>query len=331
MLKLLNRFKEGLAKSRENLLRKIGDAINRRTRIDDDLLEEIEEILIEADVGVSTSLKIIERIKERLSKEKVNDPQIVQTFLRDEIAYIMTESAKDISFDEKPREPVVSTELQSPFKQTFGKLETDDNRIPYVIMVVGVNGTGKTTTIGKLAFKFKSEGKRVMMAACDTFRAAAIEQLDIWAKRVGSELIRHQNGADPASVAYDALMAARARKIDVLIIDTAGRLHTKTNLMEELKKIKRVLEKQIPGVPQEILLVLDATTGQNAIAQAKYFNEALDITGIVLAKLDGTAKGGVVLAIKEELRLPVKMVGLGEKLEDLKDFDSQEFAEALLG
>lgn len=304
----VERLREGLNKTRQNLIGRVGDAIIGKSKIDDDLIDEIEDILLQTDVGVSMTSKIIDTIRDRVHKEKVSDPKDVIPLLKDEIKAVFSE-------ERTPSESLIS--------------ELPDR--PYVILMVGVNGTGKTTTIGKLAYRYKHQGKRVLLAAADTFRAAAIEQLEIWAQRADVDIVRHQMGADPASVAYDALTAARARGVDVLIIDTAGRLQTKVNLMEEVKKIKRVLTKQQEGVPHETLMVLDATTGQNGISQAKLFHDALDLTGIVLTKLDGTAKGGIVVAIKDQLDIPVSMIGIGENIEDLRDFDPEEFVDALFG
>ena len=304
--KFLNKFKEGLARTREGLFGKIKEVIRRRPRLDEEALEEIEEILIQADVGVGPTLRIIDRLRERVEDGGLSgDPEgAVQRLLEEEILQFLQPSA--------PSQPAQAAPGS-----------------PTVILVVGVNGVGKTTTIGKMAMRYKAEGKRVLLAACDTFRAAAIEQLGIWAERTDADIVRHQPGADAASVAFDALSAAASRGIDIVLIDTAGRLHTKVNLMEEVKKIRRVLAKCQPGAPHEILLVLDATTGQNAVIQARQFHKDLEITGLVLAKLDGTAKGGVVVAIADELGLPVRMVGLGEGVDDLKDFDPESFVKAL--
>ena len=305
MLGVLKRLHGGLTKTRENFIKRISQAISRYDRIDEDLLEEIEGILLQTDVGVETTMKIIDRLRDRTVEERTKKPDEIHELLRQEMAAIL---------DKQPPTAISSSEHGSP----------------YVIMVVGVNGTGKTTTIGKLAAKYKSEGKSVLLAAGDTFRAAAIEQLDVWAQRSGADIVRHQQDADPAAVAFDALQAATARNVDILIIDTAGRLHTQTNLMEELKKIKRTLGKQTEGAPHEILIVLDGTTRQNAQSQAKIFNEAMDgLTGIVLTKLDGTAKGGIVLSISDTLSLPVKMIGVGEGIDDLQPFDARTFVDAL--
>lgn len=301
-----SRLKEGLSKTRENIFGKIQKVLFGKTSIDNELIEQLEEILITADVGVATTQTIIENIKNRVKVEKENDPNRIDEILREEIQKIFANNA----------------DAQNPFEVQFSQR-------PYVIMVIGVNGVGKTTTIGKLAYNYKNAGKSVLIAAADTFRAAANEQLEIWAERAGVPLIHQHKGADPAAVAFDALKSAIASKTDLLIIDTAGRLHTKVNLMEELKKIKRVLQKLLPDAPHEVLLVLDATTGQNAIQQAKQFTSAVGVTGLVLTKLDGTAKGGVVLAINKELNIPVMYIGVGEKIDDLQPFDRKAFVDAL--
>ncbi|RMH73612.1 MAG: signal recognition particle-docking protein FtsY [Gemmatimonadetes bacterium] len=300
--KAFEKLKAGLSKTRKNFLGKLGDLIRGHTTIDDDLMEEIEELLISADVGVHATMTIIDRLQNRIKIDKIKDPSLVEGLLKAEIAALMGE----------------------------GSYELDLSAVkPYVIMVVGVNGVGKTTTIGKIAARLKQEGKHVILAAGDTFRAAAIDQLEIWADRAGAQIVRSQPEADPAAVAFDAVDAALARNADVVLIDTAGRLHTKVNLMKELEKIKRVVQKRLPAAPHEILLVLDATTGQNAIQQAKLFNQVVDISGLVLTKLDGTAKGGIVIAIKDELNIPVKLIGVGEQVEDIQDFDPHDFVEAL--
>ncbi len=303
----LSRLKEGLAKTRDNLIGKVQKVLMGKSRIDDALMENLEEILIGGDVGVATTLKIIDNIKQRVKDERYENPAELDRLLREEIekALVNGSVASDDPFA-----------LPGPTR-------------PHVIMVVGVNGVGKTTTIGKLAYNFRTAGKKVLIAAADTFRAAANEQLDVWAKRAGVEIIHQLHGADPAAVAYDSLKSAMSKDVDVMIIDTAGRLHTKINLMEELKKIKRVLQKILTDAPQEIFLVLDASTGQNAIQQAKQFTDAVGITGLVITKLDGTAKGGVVLAISQELKIPVRFVGVGEKIDDLQPFNRQAFVEAL--
>jgi len=298
------KLRMGLSKTRASLRDRIGSLLSRKTRIDSELLGEMEEILIQSDIGVNATMKLISRVRQRVKQEKLEGtPGSVIQLLKGELLTILgTEAAC---------------------------LDVDLHK-PYVIMVLGVNGTGKTTTIAKLAARLRRDGRKVILAAADTFRAAAVDQLEIWSQRVGGlDLIKHKGGSDPAAVAYDAIQAAVARGSDVVIIDTAGRLHTKRNLMEELKKIKRVADRALPGAPHEVLLVLDATTGQNAISQARLFKEAVEVTGIALAKLDGTAKGGIVVAIKDEFDIPVKLVGVGEKLEDLEDFSPNDFVDAL--
>jgi len=303
----LTRLKEGLTKTRENIFGKIQKILTGKTKIDEELLENLEEILISGDVGVTTTMKIIENIRQRVKKDGYENPADLDNLLREEIQKLLV-NGTIIDID-----PLVLSSGQKP----------------HVIMIVGVNGVGKTTTIGKLAYNYKSVGKKVLIAAADTFRAAANEQLEIWAKRAGVEIIQQARGADPAAVSYDALRSAVTHGVDVLIIDTAGRLHTKVNLMDELKKIKRVIQKIKPEAPHEVLLVLDASTGQNAIQQAKQFSAAVGITGLVLTKLDGTAKGGVVLAINQELNIPVKYIGVGEKIDDLQPFHQKIFVDAL--
>lgn len=303
-MKLWNRLREGLSRTRDNLTGKIDALISRHTAIDDDLFDELEEVLIEADMGPETSLALVDEVRQRVRRDKVKEPLRVREILKEEIGKLMG--------GEPPA------------------LQVNNGR-PAVILVVGVNGAGKTTTIGKLAHRYRKEGRRVLIAAADTFRAAAAEQLEIWAARAGVEIIRHLDGADPAAVAYDAVKAAQSRLSDLLIIDTAGRLQTKTNLMEELKKISRVVGRECPGAPHEVLLVLDATTGQNGVSQAKLFKEAVAVTGVVLTKLDSTARGGVVVSISRDLGLPVKLVGVGEGMEDLQPFDAGAYVEGLLG
>jgi fused signal recognition particle receptor len=295
---LFERLKEGLSKTRKGLTEKI-DTIFSSGTIDDESLEELEETLIASDVGVGASLEIVEHLRE--GEGKIKGADTVKEFIKNEMAGYLGKPMPMVEFGEKP----------------------------FVILAVGVNGVGKTTTIGKLASRFASEGKSVILAAADTFRAAAIEQLEIWSERSGSHLIKHQSGSDPAAVAFDAVEAAKHRGTDIVIVDTAGRLHTKSPLMDELKKIKRVIHKSMPDAPQEVLLVVDATTGQNALRQAKMFNDAVGITGIVLSKLDGTAKGGIIFAIRKELGIPIRLIGIGEKLDDLRDFKPQEFVSAL--
>lgn len=300
----LGKLRSGLAKTRESLVQKIGGLVGLHKKIDQELLDELGEILLKADVGVAGTAEIIEGVENLSKQEKTVEPEIVISTLKQKIKAILQDSNL----------------LAEPQEQST---------IPWVIMVVGVNGTGKTTSIAKLANMYQHEGKKVLLAACDTFRAAAVDQLELWSRRVKADMTASRPNQDPASVAFDALKAASSRKIDLVIADTAGRLHTKYNLMEELKKIKRVMGKSLPGAPHEVLLVIDATTGQNAISQAKIFKEAVGVTGIILAKLDGTAKGGIVIAIASELKIPVKYVGLGEKPEDLESFDPESFVEAL--
>jgi fused signal recognition particle receptor len=299
----LNRFKKGLQKTRQNLSGRLESLVGRSSRIDDDFWEELEEILIQADVGVNTSLELVEKVQHEVRKQKLQEPEQVLALIREEVVNFL-------GFEE-------TSEL---CLNAAG---------PSIILVVGVNGAGKTTSIAKLAHQFKQENKRVLMAAGDTFRAAAIDQLQIWADRIGVDVIKHQEGADPGAVVYDAINAAQARRADILIIDTAGRLQNKTNLMKEIGKVRKIIEREMPGAPHEVLLVVDATTGQNAISQAKIFSEATGVSGIILTKLDGTAKGGIVLAIAHELRIPVKFIGIGEGMEDLRPFDAEMFAAAL--
>ena len=299
-----DRLKKGLAKTRETFTNKIEKLIIGYADIDDDLLDELEETLIMSDVGVKTTERLMADVRKGIKKKDINMPEDLKPFLVEKISEILSTGS-------------------------------DETRIasagPTVLLVIGVNGVGKTTTIGKLAAYYKEQGKSVMLAAADTFRAAAIDQLQIWGDRTGVPVIRHEEGSDPAAVAFDAVKAARARSIDVLIIDTAGRLHTKSNLMEELKKINRVIQREIAEAPHETLLVLDATTGQNAISQADLFQKAAAITGIVLTKLDGTAKGGVIIGLKSELSMPVKWIGVGEGVDDLRPFIAKDFARALFG
>ncbi|ABZ84730.1 signal recognition particle-docking protein ftsy [Heliomicrobium modesticaldum Ice1] len=298
-----SRLKEGLTRTRQNLVEKVEALVTGRPKIDEELFEELEEALISADVGADTSLDLVERLRQTVKAQKIGDPARIKDLLQEEVARILGEQAQPVAFDHQPT----------------------------VVLIVGVNGVGKTTTIAKLAHRWKQEGRKVLLAAGDTFRAAAIDQLEIWGQRVGVEVIRHQEGSDPSAVAFDAVQAAVSRGVDVLIIDTAGRLHNKSHLMNELSKINRVLDRALPGAPHETLLVLDATTGQNAVSQARLFSEAVGLTGLVLTKLDGTAKGGVILAIAAEMQAPVKFIGIGEKMDDLRDFDPPEFARALFG
>jgi fused signal recognition particle receptor len=302
------KIKDGLTKTRNNLIDKISNLLNFSKTIDESFFNDLEEILIGADVGVRMTSELISKLKERVKIEKLSQPEELKFALKDELEKILKSS-----FD----------------SQNFDPFSIPEDRKPFVIMIVGVNGVGKTTTVGKLAYNFKSRGKKVLIGAGDTFRAAANEQLEIWAKRAGVDIIQQQKGSDPGAVAFDTVKSALARDIDVVLIDTAGRLHTKTNLMEELKKVKRVIQKLIPRAPDEIWLVLDATIGQNSIQQARQFHQALGITGLIITKLDGTAKGGVVFAIANELKIPVKFIGVGESIDDLQPFDPESFIDAL--
>lgn len=299
-MKFFERLKEGLAKTKKGFIEKVETIFTGR-KIDEEALEELEEILITADVGIRAAEEIMAYLREKVKKGEVNDADSLKEALKKEMVLILGQP-----------HPIV----------------VQGNR-PFVILAVGVNGVGKTTTIGKLANRFRSQGLSVLLAAGDTFRAAGIEQLEIWADRANAQFVKHKSGSDPAAVAFDAIEAARHREIDIVIIDTAGRLHTKSPLMEELKKVKRVIEKAMPGTTQENLLVVDATTGQNALRQADMFNQAIGITGIALTKLDGTAKGGIVFAIKKDFGIPVRLIGIGEGLDDLRDFNPEEFVEAL--
>jgi fused signal recognition particle receptor len=298
---------EGLAKTKESVFVKLGRAVIGKSKVDDEVLDNLEEVLISSDVGVDTTLKIIRRIEERVSRDKYLGVDELNKILKEEITALLDENnSTDVSDFDLP-----------------------ETAKPYVIMVVGVNGVGKTTTIGKLAYNFKLVGKSVMLGAADTFRAAAIEQLEIWAKRVDVPIVKQKMGADPASVAYDTIASAKASGIDVVIIDTAGRLHNKVNLMNELSKIKKVMQKIIPDAPHEVLLILDGSTGQNAFEQAKQFTLATEVTALALTKLDGTAKGGVVIGISDQFKIPVKYIGIGEKMEHLQIFRKREFVESL--
>lgn len=300
---------QGLEKTKQSFFSKIARAIIGKSKVDEEVLDNLEEILISSDVGVETTLKIIDRIQARVSRDKVLGTDELNHVLREEIAALLEEN----NSNQKGQ-----LEINTP---------TDGN--PYVIMVVGVNGVGKTTTIGKLAYQFKKAGKKVVLGAADTFRAAAVDQLIIWSKRVDVPIVQQGMGADPASVAFDTLQSAKSQNADVVIIDTAGRLHNKVNLMNELSKIKRVMEKVVPGAPHEILLVLDGSTGQNAFEQAKQFSQATDINALAVTKLDGTAKGGVVIGISDQMKIPVKYIGVGEKMEDLQLFDKKAFVDSL--
>lgn len=297
--KLMDRLKAGLGKTRKSLANQIEGVFSEKGKIDSEALEEIEEALVTADVGIETTTALIDRISENSSA--ISSVQDLRAFIKQEMIKV---------FDQKP------------------SFETSSEK-PRVIMVVGVNGVGKTTTIGKLAHRYREQGEKVLVGASDTFRAAAVEQLEVWSKRAGADIVSHRENADPAAVAYDAVQAGISRDMDRVIIDTAGRLHTKTNLMEQLKKIKRSIAKKLPDAPHEVLLVLDATTGQNAVSQAKMFHEGIGITGLVLTKLDGTAKGGIVVAICNTMKLPISYIGVGETIEDLQQFDPERFIEAL--
>ena len=297
---LFDKIKAGLKKTRENISNQINSMLHAFTKIDEDLFEELEELLVMADVGINTATNICDTLRARVKERGITDPNQIMELLR-EVVTEMISGDNTLHLDTQPA----------------------------VILVIGVNGVGKTTTIGKIASRLKSEGKSVILGAADTFRAAAIEQLEVWAERAGVPIVKHSEGADPAAVVYDAIAAAKARHADVVICDTAGRLHNKKHLMDELSKISRIIDKSLPGCSKEVLLVLDATTGQNAVNQAREFKEAAGLTGIVLTKLDGTAKGGVVLAIREDLGLPVKFIGVGEQVDDLQPFDAEDFARAL--
>jgi fused signal recognition particle receptor len=298
---------QGLSKTKESVFTKLTRAVAGKSKVDDEVLDNLEEVLITSDVGVETTLRIIERIEKRVAQDKYVNTSELNVILKDEIASLLAENNSDSPAD-----------FDAVLPQT-----------PYVIMVVGVNGVGKTTTIGKLAYQFKKAGKKVYLGAADTFRAAAVEQLVIWGERAGVPVIKQKMGSDPASVAYDTIASAKANNADVVIIDTAGRLHNKINLMNELTKIKNVMQKIIPDAPHEVLLVLDGSTGQNAFEQAKQFTKATDVTALAITKLDGTAKGGVVIGISDQFKIPVKYIGLGEGMEHLQVFDRNEFVASL--
>ena len=300
---LFDRLKQGLTKAKQGITDKIDTVLKSYTKVDEELLEDLEEVLITADVGVNTTMDIIERLRDVIKSKKITDPKDVRSELQLIVEEILTSDNSKLDVEHSPT----------------------------IILMVGVNGVGKTTTIGKLANRYKSEGKKVLLAAGDTFRAAAIEQLEVWANRSNVDIIKHQEGADPGAVIFDAIKAAKARNVDLLICDTAGRLHNKANLMNELGKVFKIVDREFPEAKREVLLVVDATTGQNAVSQAKTFKQVADITGIVLTKLDGTAKGGVVLAVKSEVDVPVKLIGVGESVEDLQDFDAKAFSDALFG
>jgi fused signal recognition particle receptor len=298
------RLRAGLSKTQGQFTKRLERILVPGRKIEPEIFEELEEVLITSDLGVNTTTALLEKLRRQVEKREIEDLQSLRGKLREELERILKE-------------------VENP-------LDIPDQDRPFVLMVTGVNGTGKTTTIGKLAMRFRHQGKSVLIAASDTFRAAAIEQLEIWAERAGAPVIKHRQGADPSAVAFDAIRAAKSRGADVLIVDTAGRLHTKVNLMDELKKVKRIIARELAGAPDEIMLVLDATTGQNAIQQARMFHEALGITGIVLTKLDGTAKGGIVIAVSDEFNIPLRFIGVGEKIYDLQEFNAGNFIHALL-
>lgn len=299
---------EGLEKSKQNMFSKLSRAVAGKSKVDEEVLDNLEEVLVTSDVGIQTTIKIIERIEERVSRDKYMGTEELNQILREEIAGLLSEHDNG-----------TPTDFEVPDKK------------PYVIMVVGVNGVGKTTTIGKLAYQLKQKGLKVVLGAADTFRAAAVDQLTIWSERVDVPIVKQAMGSDPASVAFDTLQSAKKQGADVVLIDTAGRLHNKINLMNELSKIKRVMQKVIPDAPHEVLLVLDASTGQNAIEQAKQFTQATDVTALALTKLDGTAKGGVVIGVSDQFKIPVKYIGVGEKMEDLQVFNKYEFVDSFFG
>ncbi|CAH0258134.1 MULTISPECIES: signal recognition particle-docking protein FtsY [Peribacillus] len=299
------KFKQGLTKTRNSFTGRVNELVARYRKVDEDFFEELEEILIQADVGFDTVMELIDQLKREVKLRNISDTREVQSVISEKLV-----------------------EIYQGDDEATSSLNIQEEGLT-VILFVGVNGVGKTTTIGKLAHKFKMEGKSVVLAAGDTFRAGAIEQLEVWGERVGVSVIKQGEGSDPAAVMFDAIQAAKARKADILICDTAGRLQNKVNLMKELEKVKRVIEREVPGAPHEVLLALDATTGQNALIQAKTFKEATNVSGIVLTKLDGTAKGGIVLAIRNELAIPVKFVGLGEKMDDLQEFDAEKYVYGL--
>ncbi len=304
MLSFFEKLKKGLSKTHQGFVEKIDRLFLGKKTLSPDLLDELEMVLFEADLGVRTTTQLIEAVRQGLKRGELQDPEKVREFIKQQILRILQAGEKPLSID-------------------FA------NTKPFVVMVVGVNGAGKTTTIGKIAHQYSSQGRKVLIGAADTFRAAAVEQLEIWANRVGADFIKQSKGSDPSAVAYDSIHAAKARDADLVFIDTAGRLQTKVNLMEELKKVKRIIARELPGSPHEILLVLDATTGQNAISQAKLFHEAVGVTGIALTKLDGTAKGGIIIGITEELKIPIRYIGVGEGIDDLKEFNATDFVNAL--
>ena len=295
-----SKIKDGLKKTKESMVKKMQKVVNSFTKIDEELFEQLEETMIMSDMGVETSVQICEELRKRIKERGITDPSVIMELIQEIVAEMMGDD-----------------------------IELDLTSKPSVIMVIGVNGAGKTTTIGKMCHQFINDGKKVVVAAADTFRAAAIDQLQVWTDRAGADIVKHAEGSDPASVVFDAIAAAKARNCDVLICDTAGRLHNKKNLMDELAKMNRIIEREAPDSSKEVLLVLDATTGQNAVNQARLFKEVAPISGIVLTKLDGTAKGGIVISIKNELGIPVKLIGVGEKIDDLQPFNSRDFVRAL--
>lgn len=303
-MSFFKKLKDSLLKTHQGFVEQMDRLFLGKRSIDQNLLDELEGLLLMADLGVRTSGQLIENVQQGLKRGELREPEKIKELIKQEILQILKSAERPLSVD---------------FSQNK----------PFVFMVLGVNGVGKTTTIAKIAHQYTSQGRKILIGAADTFRAAAVEQLEIWAKRVGADLIKQSKGADPSAVAFDSIHAAKARDIDLVFIDTAGRLHTKVNLMEELKKLKRIIGRECPGAPHEILLVLDATTGQNAIPQAKLFNEALGVTGIALTKLDGTAKGGIIVGITEELKIPIRYIGVGEGIDDLREFNASEFIQAL--
>lgn len=301
------KLNKGLEKTKESVFKKLSRAVVGKSKVDDEVLDKLEEVLVTSDVGVDTTLKIIERIENRVAKDKYLGTEELNKILKEEIAELLEENVTG----------------------EFNDFTSELSHKPYVIMVVGVNGVGKTTTIGKLAYHFKNAGKSVLIGAADTFRAAAIDQLSIWAERAGVPLVKQKMNSDPASVAYDTIASAQANNVDVVIVDTAGRLHNRINLMNELSKIKRVMQKVMPDSPHEVLLILDGSTGQNAFEQARQFTETIQVNALAITKLDGTAKGGVIIGISDQFKVPVKYIGIGEKLDDLQIFDKQEFIDSL--
>jgi fused signal recognition particle receptor len=304
MWNVFEKLKQGLSKTHQGFVEKMDSLFLGKKMIDQDLLDELEALLFAADLGVKTTHQLIEGVRQGLKRGDLEQPEKVREFIKQDILRTLKSGENPLTID---------------FAQTK----------PFVFMVLGVNGAGKTTTLGKIAHQYSAQGKKILIGAADTFRAAAVEQLEIWAQRVGADLIKQSKGSDPSAVAFDTVHAAKARNADLVFIDTAGRLHTKVNLMEELKKLKRIVNRECPGAPHEILLVLDATTGQNAISQAKLFHEAIGVTGIALTKLDGTAKGGIIIGITEEFRIPIRYIGVGEGMDDLREFNADEFVQAL--